>query len=519
MKRAALFGFVLGSLLLPADPSTYTPPDFADPERRARIESVLPRLDQIYLEYATNKHLPGMIYGVVLDGKLIHHLAWGKATLVPERPVEADTRFRIASMSKSFTALAILRLRDTRRLSLENPVEKYIPQFRNVRPLTSDSPPITVRHLLKMTAGFPQDDPWGDRKLADTVKELEELVAGGLAFSNPPGTTWEYSNLGYALLGEIVTRVSGRPYQDYITRSILRPLGMTNTVWEYAQVPAGKMAQGYRWENDQWQAEPLLHDGSFGAMGGLITTLDDFARYVAFHLDAWPPRDGTDISVVRRATRREMHRPAEVLSLIMDNPTLDGTTNPRVAGYSFGLSWNTDARGVIWLRHGGGLPGFGSEHRFLPEHGIGLIAFANLTYAPMTGINAQAMELLVTAAKIPARLPVAPPILRQRAEQVADILRTWNPEVMSDALAPNFFLDRSKADWKAYADELLGRCGTLRSVTELKPANQLRGRFEFVGELGNLEVALTLMPENPPRIQEVKLRFIPTSGAPNAHRP
>lgn len=490
-------------------PTSYSPPTFADPERLSRIEAVFPQLDALYVAHATDKHLPGMIYGVVVDGRLVHSLASGRATLDPERPVERDTRFRIASMSKSFTALAILKLRDAGRLSLEDPVDRYLPQFRKVKPLTADSPRITVRHLLKMTAGFPQDDPWGDRRLADTEAELKALIAGGLHFSNPPGVTWEYSNLGFALLGQIVTQASRRPYQEYITREILRPLGMTNTVWEYTQVPPGRMALGYRWEHDQWQAEPILHDGTFGAMGGLITTMEDFARYVAFHLDAWPPRDDPERGPVRRATLREMHRPSEVLSVITDNPTADGTANPRMAGYSFGLSWNTDARGVTWIRHGGGLPGYGSEYRFLPEYGIGLIAFANLTYAPMTAVNAQAMELLVSSATIPARRQAASPWLKHRAAQVATLLQSWDPAPMADALAPNFFQDRSEADWKTWAGELIAQSGPIHSVGELKPENQLRGRFDLVGEHGVIEVFFTLMPENPPRVQEVKLKLKP----------
>ena len=509
MRFALVLGFLVFRMLGVVAQPAYVPAAFTDPDRLTRIEAVLPRLDAHYREQAARRHLPGMIYGVVVDGRLIHSMAWGNATLDPVRPVDAGTRFRIASMTKSVTAMAILKLRDAGRLSLEDPVEKYVPAFRRVAPLTTDSPRPTIRHLLKMTAGFPQDDPWGDRRLADSVAQLEALVSGGLEFSNPPGVTWEYSNLGYTLLGQVVSRASRRPFQEYITREILRPLGMTDTVWEYSQVPEGRMAQGYRWEHDAWIPEPLLHDGTFGAMGGLITTLEDFARYVALHLDAWPPRNDPERGPVRRATLREMHRPSEVLSVITNNPTLDGTANPRVAGYSYGLSWNSDARGVTWLRHGGGLPGFGSEHRFLPEYGVGLISFANLTYAPMTAVNAEAMEILVTAARIPARTPVASPILRRRAEQVAAILQHWDPAEMTDALSPNFFQDRSEADWRVLAGDLLAQCGPIRSASAVRPENQLRGRFDLVGERGKVEVFLTLMPQTPPRVQEVKLMMIP----------
>lgn len=481
---------------------------FEDPDRLARIEAVLPRLDALYERHAVTHHIPGFVYGVVVDGRLVHSKAWGLARIESGTPVSTDTRFRIASMTKSFTALAILKLRDAGKLTLEDPMDRHVPSFRKVRPPTDDSPRITVRHVLKMTTGFPQDDPWGDRLLDQPTREFEALVSRGLEFSNPPGVTWEYSNLGYALLGEVIRHASRRPYQEYITREILRPLGMTNTVWEYSRVPDGHLAQGYRWEHQRWQPEPLLHDGAFGAMGGLITTLGDFAKYQAFHLDAWPPRDAAESGPVTRATRREMHRPAEVLSVLTNNPAVDGVVNPRVAGYSYGLSWNQDAREVIWLRHGGGLPGYGSEHRFLPDHGVGLIAFANRTYAPMTAANAEAMEILVTEARIPARRPVAPPILRKRAEQLAALLQSWDPDLAADALSSNVFLDRSEADWKAAAAEALGACGAVRTVTPIRAQNSLRGRFDLIGDRGRVEVFMTLMPEQPPRIQQIQWKVV-----------
>lgn len=492
----------------------YSPPAFTDPERATRIEAVLPKLDALYRDYAVAQHLPGMIYGVVVDGKLVHTFALGTANLESKAPVSADTRFRIASMSKSFTALAVLKLRDAGKLSLDDPIEKFVPQFSRVEKLTADSPPVTLRLLLKMAGGFPQDDPWGDRRLADTVAELESLVGDGLSYSNAPGTVWEYSNLGYALLGQVVTQVAGEPYQTYITREILRPLGMNDTVYEFDDIHGGAFAPGYRWEHDAWQPEPILHDGTFGAMGGLITTVGDFSKYVVFHLDAWPPRNDAETGPVSRATRREMHRPADVITVVADNKTLDGQPNPRVAGYSFGLSWNTDARGVVWVRHAGGLPGYGSEYRFLPDYGIGLIAFANRTYAPMTAINAQAMEVLLDTAKAPPRTVPPSAALEQRRTQLVTLIQNWSDPVAADALSPNFFQDRAQADWVALSRDLLAKAGKISSATAVVPLNQLRGTFELVGEHGRITAFFTLMPEATPRVQALELKFVPAPTSP-----
>ena len=133
------------------------------------MTGLFPEIDDLYRRHATNEHIPGLVYGVLLDGQLVHVGTHGTANRIDDIPVHRSTRFRIASMSKSFTAMAILQLRDTGRLQLDDPVEKHLRQFRKVRPLTTDSPRITLRHLLQMDVGFPQDDPWGDRKLAETV--------------------------------------------------------------------------------------------------------------------------------------------------------------------------------------------------------------------------------------------------------------------------------------------------------------------------------------------------------------
>lgn len=482
----------------------YAPPRFTDTGRLERLTALFPEIDDLYRRHATNEHIPGLVYGVMLDGQLVHVGTHGTAHILNETPVHRGTRFRIASMSKSFTAMAILKLRDAGRLQLDDPVEKHVRQFRKVQPLTADSPRITLRHLLQMDVGFPQDDPWGDRKLADTVAQLESLIAGGLRFSNPPGTIWEYSNLGYGILGHVITRVSGRPYQEYITREILRPLGMTNTVWEYDQVPAADLALGYRWEKDQWRPEPLLHDGTFGAMGGLITTLDDFARYVAFHLDAWPPRDDSDAGPVRRASRREMHQMQVFIGASLETNSPVAPLIARGSGYGYGLATGLDSQNVFRVRHAGGLPGYGSEYRFVPDRGIALIAFANRTYAPMTAINSRVLDLILHRAKLPQRENPVSPWLAQRSEQLIRILRDWSAADIADALAPNVFMDREPSDWQSLAQGHFARIGTPVRVGPIRPMNQLRARVRVEGPNGAFDLFFTLTPEAIPRIQDIR---------------
>jgi CubicO group peptidase (beta-lactamase class C family) len=256
--------------------------------------------DRIFEEYRLDAHVPGLAYGIVVDGRLAHVGTLGVQDLESNRPVTADTLFRVASMTKAFTALTVLKLRDDGRLRLDAPASEYVPQLRDWKYPTADSPPIRVRDLLNHAAGFVTDDPWGDRQTPLPEADFTQLLDGGVPFTSSPGTRFEYSNLGYALLGRIVTNVSGSPYPVTIARTLLEPLGMDASGFDVEAAPREKRALGYRWEDDRWRPEPTLGPGAFGAMGGLQTSANDYAKWVAFLLSAWPARDGAGTGRRRR---------------------------------------------------------------------------------------------------------------------------------------------------------------------------------------------------------------------------
>jgi serine-type D-Ala-D-Ala carboxypeptidase/endopeptidase len=168
-------------------------------------------IDAASAAFAEEHKLPGLVAGIVDQGQLVHVTALGMADREAGRPVGSDTAFRIASMTKNMTALAILSLRDAGKVVLDAPLAEYVPQFAAVRPATADSKPVMVRDLLCHVAGFVTDDPWGDRVLGMAPAGLDELIAAGTLFARPPGLAFEYSNLGYALLGRVLTNVGGEP--------------------------------------------------------------------------------------------------------------------------------------------------------------------------------------------------------------------------------------------------------------------------------------------------------------------
>lgn len=264
-------------------------------------------IEKMYEDYALKNNIPGLAFGIVINGKLMYAKGIGYRDVEKKVPVTPTSIYRIASMTKSFTAMAILKLRDEGKLDLDDPISKFIPEISNTKPLTADAPPITVGNLLTHTAGFPEDNPWGDRQLQRTDKELIDFIKKGISLSNTPGLNYEYSNLGFTILGHIITAVSGVPYEQYINEKILGPLNMPHTYWEYTDVPADELVNGYRLVNGEWRKEEMLHSGAYGAMGGMLTSIEDFGKYIALHISAWPPGNNDERLVLKKSSLREMH--------------------------------------------------------------------------------------------------------------------------------------------------------------------------------------------------------------------
>src|SRR3569833_161734 len=133
---------------------TYKPPVFNDPDRLKKVEAAYPVIDKIYKEYAEQNHFPGLVYGIVVDGKLVHTGSIGYTNLRDKTESSSRSDFRIASMSNSFSALAILYLRDEGKLNLDDPAYLYIPEMKGLKYQTIDATSITIRNLLTHSAGF-----------------------------------------------------------------------------------------------------------------------------------------------------------------------------------------------------------------------------------------------------------------------------------------------------------------------------------------------------------------------------
>ena len=532
-KRAAA---AIGCLLLSADlagqGATFKAPPahFADADRRAKLARAFPEIDRLVQEFVARSRVPGAAWGIVIDGELAHTGVTGYRDVPSKSPVTPDTVFRIASMTKSFTAAAILKLRDEGKLSLDDPAEKYVPEMKALVYPTSDSPRITIRHLLSHSEGFPEDNPWGDQQLAETDEGLSALIKAGIPFSNAPGVAYEYSNFGFAILGRIVANVSrgtrgteGRgtrgtrgtlteEYTRYVERHILRPLGMTSTTLEPSSVPPGRLAHGYRWEDNQWKSEPLLANGSFGSMGGMLTTLSDLGKYVGAFLAAWPPRDGPETGPIRRSSLREMQQVWRPSPASVSRST--GAGAPAVSlnagGYGYGLRVSQTCQFPTVVSHSGGLPGFGTQMRWLPEYGVGVIAFGNLTYTGWSRTIDAALEALANTGGLQPRVVEPSPALTAARDAVAGLVVKWDDAAADRIAAENLFLDQSRDRRRAAIEALRAQVGACTAGSGFdRVENALRGDWTMSCERGKLRVAITLAPTNPPTVQ-----FLSVSPAP-----
>lgn len=450
-----------------------------------------------------------MVYGVVVDGKLAHLGVHGQREVANNAPVAPDTRFRIASMSKAFTALAILSLRDQGRLRLDDLAEHHVPEMRGWRYPTSDSPRIRIRDLLHHVGGFVTDDPWGDRQQPISAGDFSAIIKAGVPWSRPQQSAMEYSNFGYALLGRIVTNASGMPFDRYIQQKLMRPLGMTSSGYEFRDVPLGKRAVGYRWENERWIEEPTMAHGEFGAMGGVYVTAGDYARWISFLLSAWPPRDGPETGPVKRSTVRKL---AQGLNFVASRKRIGGPAGDQcewAQAYAMGLISIRDCTLGLTLSHGGGFPGYGSFMVFAPERRAAVFVLTNRTYSGPSEPAWRSLLAIDRQGMIPPSPRVVAPILEtfQAAARAAYAAGRLAP--LDGKLAMNFLMDKSAANWAAEFARIQEQVGRCTSAEPLFATGALSTSFRWNCERGKVDGQILLAPTNPPALQALRMTARP----------
>jgi CubicO group peptidase (beta-lactamase class C family) len=479
-----------------------------DPHTEARIAAAAAIAESF--QHAGGQ--PGIAYGIIANGELVHSDGIGERWLGGPAP-DADTVFRIASMTKSFTAAAVLMLRDRGALRLDDAVETYVPELVGLKGPTADSPTLTVRHLLTMAGGFPTDDPWGDRQQNLPLPAFSELLRGGLSFAWAPGTRFEYSNLGYAVLGRVVAAAAGSPYLDFMTGQLLAPLGLDRTTFDPAGLPASEVARGYRRSDEQWSEVPFDAYGAFAPMGGLFSTVRDLARWVAGMVDAFPARDDNDdLHPLRRASRRELQQPHYGIPWLPDASPFEDLPKLTAHSYGYGLMVGDDTRHGRVVAHSGGYPGFGSHMRWHPQSGIGVVALGNSTYAAMRTFAADMLDVLLDgrSGRSSGPAPKAQGAWAATLEARADVERLlieWDDAIAARWFSENVDLDEPISRRRAQIERIREQLGELRPEEGQDPVHDAPSHccWWLRGPHGRLRVEIRLTPEKPPRIQTLDL--------------
>jgi CubicO group peptidase (beta-lactamase class C family) len=343
---------------------------YEDPDRKAKLVAAAQKIDPAVAEEMASQHLPGLALGVVVDGELVYAKGYGVADVDAKSAPDLDTAYRIGSLTKSFTALSILSLRDRGVLSLDDELVKWVPEAAGIVYPTHETHPITLRQLLTHTSGLPREY---DRDKTATEADITAQLQG-LSLESSPGDHFSYSNLGFVLLSLTVAHASHQSFRDYVTKQLFEPLGMTESAFDTTP----KLAPAYKDDNRTRELKTNEYRLGVGG-GGIVSTVRDLTRYVAFQLAAYPPRDAPDTGPVRRATVRESHTTGYLYGGGIARH--DGKLELNASAYGFGWIAERTCDGSDLVEHDGGIDSYRSSIVMLTHHGVGVIVLSNFANA------------------------------------------------------------------------------------------------------------------------------------------
>jgi CubicO group peptidase (beta-lactamase class C family) len=289
------------------------------------------------------------------------------------------------------------------------------------------------------------------------------------------------------MIGRTVQRATGRRLQEHVNERLIGPLGLTETSW--TEPTSSRWARPYRWEDGRSVLD-LPHpigDGEIAPMGGIWTTVHDLARWVAWLDDASVHPHQPNAAGLSPASRREMQR----FNTYIGVTTLAGRPSP--AGYGFGLNLRDDVDLGIVVSHSGGLPGYGSNMRWVAGRGVGVIALANTTYAPMSELTMRMLVRLHELGEVPGRRQVLSPELEVAGVRLVSLLNDWTDSAADALFTDNVALDESYARRAAAAARLVAIHGPLRIVA-VHADSATSGEVEVQGTGDPFRVDLQLAP-------------------------
>jgi CubicO group peptidase (beta-lactamase class C family) len=362
---------------------------------RREITGAISVVDLWLTEQVASGRAPGLSIAVVHDQELVWAKGYGFADVESHRPATAATLYRLGSVTKLFTATAILQLRDRGELALDDPVSKHLPEFR-VRNPFPDSTPVTLRHLLTQTSGLTRDAPfpyWTTHVFPSREELLSSLQK--VELTHRPGENYKYSNLGMALLGLVIERRSGQSYADYLRDHVFAPLGMTSSTAAPTEEHHRRRATSYyrRATDGSRRIFDYYDMNGLTAAGNVVSSVEDLAKFAVLQF-----RDGAagGTQILAGSTLREMQRPQFVY------PSFDGGR-----GLGFAVSRSD---GVTFVAHGGWIGGNRTHLLLVPAEKVAVIVAANADDADASFVARQAYDALAPAIAAATATPETPQI-------------------------------------------------------------------------------------------------------------
>ena len=383
------------------------------------LQGLIPGIERLAQTKVARHRLPGMALGIVRGQELAWFGGFGAADLDSGATPTDGTIARVASVTKTFTATAILQLRDQGRLTLEDPLARHVPEFASARAVGGDVDGVTLRRLLTHRSGLVTESPthgWDALDFPSREEILAKLPETGIVI--PQDSAFKYSNLAFGLLGEVVYRVTGTPYTEYVHTHIIEPLGLTSTVFDLTDELRPRFFTGYNPSpyQDRPGRAPYAHLKGISAGGQLHSTVSDLAKWVSFQFRG-------DAQVLRAETLREIQRPQYV------EPDWS-------AGQCIG--WRATRIGDrVHHNHGGGIHGFATQVWYNIPGRTGVVLLINM-WPPHGGLETaqEVLEMVLNADEAapstpePPRLEPTPEALRRfvgyyRAEPGIDVNIEW----------------------------------------------------------------------------------------------
>ena len=412
------------------------------------------------------KNQPGLSIGIVYDQALIWAKGFGFANLADRTPATPKTVYRIASITKLFTSTAIMQLRDAGQLQLDDPITKHLPWFA-IQNQFPNTPPVTIRHLLTHTSGLPREAafPYWIDNAFPTMAEIQERLPNQTQ-ALPTETKWKYSNLGLALLGEIVTAVSGIAWADYVQTQILQPLDMENTFTAVdPNHPLLATGYGRRLPDHSRAISPYTDTRGIAAAANMATNIEDLARFAMLQF-----RDGPQQGpqILQGSSLREMQR-------------VHWLSKDWQSGRGLGFAVRR-FEGKTISSHGGALQGYRTQFHVCPEDKIAVLVLTNADDgAPVAYVEKAFQWVAPALRKVTAPAPKPASATEQWQRYTGKYRSVWGDEQVLILNNELLLIDPTLAD-------PIAECAKLIPVAEHTFRVETEDNFGSDGELAIFEL-------------------------------